>query len=262
LVELDNRVALGEEFDFATEAGIVGLEYSVVEPRTRAAWVDGEEAWSGRYLFSALSGAKDGQFTPRIAVEEGALVVGQVGEILPPELPPFPEIRDKVADQWVSERRPELATAKLEALRDAFGTRPEDGAFFETSASSADFRAAVEAAGLSVNERGWKRQSPLNTSDDTSDAEFYIRAKIILFAQGADTVLEAESDRANKVSYLMRCMGERDGDPSTMTPSEAYNLTLQTQGSALREAHGITTANDDWLRSQFNVIFASDSEDS
>ncbi len=261
LKELELREASGEEFSFEVEAAAMNLSYASVDPRTRVNWTDGEESWAGRYLWSALGSGKDGGFATRVAVEEKALVIANVVQVLPPELPPFAEIRDKVADKWVKGKAPELAVAKLETVRDAFGTRPEGDALFETTATSEEFRAAVEAAGLTVEERGWGRQNPLPSSDLKGDAEFYIRSKGMLFAQAADTVVAASTSNDKKKAYLMRCMGERAGDPSTMTPAEASNYKNRATQTRANEVYTSTFGNDDWFRTKFKIILESDKEE-
>ena len=149
----------------------------------------------------------------------------------------------------------------MEAIRDAFGTRPEGDALFETTATSEDFRAAVEAAGLTVAERGWGRQSPQPGSDLTGDAEFYIRSKATLFVQPADTVLAAEAENSKRHSYLMSCVGERAGDPATMTPAEASRYKDQAVQTRAMEVFTTTIGNDDWFRSKFNVDLVSERDE-
>ncbi|MFT7485306.1 MAG: hypothetical protein ACI9F9_001154, partial [Candidatus Paceibacteria bacterium] len=248
---------LGEEVvDLETEAISMGLNFLLVDPRSRANWINGDEPWAGRYFFGSISGSVEGQFNAKVAVEESSLVVAQIIEIRPPALPPFAEIRDEVADKWVTEQRPILAAAKLEELRGTFGERPEEG-LFEPTSTSEEFVTAAEAAGFTVQERGWDRQFPRAGQRPTS-AEFYIRSKSILFTQPEGSIPVAEATRDGKAAYLMRCIGEREGDPSTMTPQEAANARQGLQSAAMTEYFTGSITNDDWLRTKFNLFLASE----
>ncbi|MFT7667369.1 MAG: hypothetical protein ACI8X5_000048 [Planctomycetota bacterium] len=255
---IQKRIVDGEIVDLQTEATLLGFNYERVTPRTRTAWLEGEEPWAGRYQFSAMGSPVEGNYGRRVAIEEDALVITKVIEIVPPALPAFAEIRDKVAEKWIEERCPVVAAEKLEAIRDAFGERPEEG-MFDTTASSEEFKAAVEAAGHEVQERGYARQFPRSTDDDDrpTQAEFYIRSKSILFGLDEGNVITAEATRDGNAAYLVRVGGKRDGDPSTMIPSEADSSIQQLRRTAIQAFFSSSYGDFDWMRNEFNVKLAS-----
>ena len=252
---IQKRITDGEEVDLATEAAELGFKFDHIDPRVRAGWIDGEEPWAGRFLFSSVGTAEAGKFARRVAVEEDALVILKVTEILQPEVPPFAEIREKVAEKWIAEQAPIIAAEKLEAIRDAFGDRPEEGEF-ETTATAEEFKAAVEAAGFEVQERGYDRQfpRPKGPDDRPTQAEFFIRAKSILFTLDVDTVIAAEATRDGKAAYLMRVAGQRDGDPATMTPAEAQDTLNQMRSTAQQEFFRGSYGDNEWIKRQYNVF--------
>ncbi len=258
--DLRLRQSQGENPDLETEAISLGLNFVRLEPRTLTALREGEEPWSGNYLAGSLMRVQEGEFSRRVEVEEGALVVGKVIEILPPSLPPFPEIQDRVADKWVKERRPAIAAERLEAVRDAFGERPEEeGAAFETSATSEEFAAAATAAGFEVQERGWSTQYPRlgEVQEQPTQFEFYLRSKASLYSADDGHVAAAEATRDGNAAYLVRCAGEREADVSTMRPVEVDSNLSQLRQAAAQKFFTSTYADDNWLRSTFNLYLRS-----
>ncbi len=131
LADINRRVAEGEAVDLETEAISMGLSYERVDPRTATAWTEGTEAWAGERLVSAMRGVEEGSFSRWIAVEEGGFAVGRITERRPPSLPPFEEIRERVAEKWAVERSSEIALERLQAIRETFrepaDEEPADG---------------------------------------------------------------------------------------------------------------------------------------
>ncbi len=261
LADIKRRQTEGEVIDLQTEAIALGLQFQRVPPRSRNAWLEGEEPWAGRYSFGSID-TIEGSYSSRVAVEEDGLVVTQVIEVREPELPVFPEIRDEVATKWAEERAPQLATEKLELIRDAFGERPEEGEF-EVSATAEEFKAAVEAAGLAVEERGYDRQFPKSKGPDDkpTQAEFFIRAKSILFSLDEGVVIAAEATRDGQAAYLVRVAGKREGDVTSMTPQEAADITNQMRTTANSTYFASTFGDSNWVMENFNVYLASLEDD-
>jgi hypothetical protein len=261
LSDMRKRESGGESVDLETEAISLGMQFARVEPRTVTALRDAEEPWAGLFFAGTLSRVPEGQFTPRITVEAGALVTARVIEILPPSLPPFAEIRDRVADKWVDERRPIIAAEALEAIRDAFGERPaEEGEAFVTSATAEEFLAAVEAAGYEVQKRGWATQYPRqgDTEVRATLIENYLRSRMTLFSMDPDGVDSAEATRDGQAAYLVRYVGSRDGDIATMRPIEVASALGQVQQTALTEFFSSTIGDFEWLRREFNLFLRVD----
>jgi hypothetical protein len=263
LEDLTARAAAGEAADLETEAIALGLSFDRFEPRTRTAFVEGEEPWSGNYLLGAVVGLQPGVLGKRVVVEQDALVVPRVLEKLDPTLPPFAEIRDQIADRWVEEERPKVAAAALEALRDGFGERPaeDSGEEYLPVVSSEDFRAAAEAAGYEVLNRGWKRQFPRAADGERpTEAEFYLRSRSSLFSMDEGVVPEAEASRDGKAAYLVRTLGSRDPDVAELTPQEYSTARNQLQSAAMTSYYTDEIRSDDWLRRTFNLYLRSETE--
>jgi integrase len=260
LEDLSARKAAGEAADLETEAIAFGLSFERFEPRTRTELVEGEEPWSGNYLLGAVVGLQPGDLGGRVVIEQDALVVPRLLEKLDPTLPPFAEIREQVADRWVEEERPKLAAAALEALRDGLGERPEEGEFTPV-VSSEEFRAAAEAGGFEVQNRGWKRQFPRPGDETPTEAEFYLRSRSSLFSMEEGSVPEAEASRDGKAAYLVRTMGSQDPDESELTPQEWSSAQGQLESAAMTAYYADQIRNDDWLRTTFNLFLRSDESD-
>jgi|GEM_PF-819102 len=261
LADMQLRKSADEVVDLETEAVSLGLAYQRVEPREDIGYIEGEEPWCGRYFFGTVGRNRPGDLATRVAIEEGALVVGKVVEVFEPEVKAFADVRDEVVEAWVDERTPQLAVERLEAVRDAFGVRPIEGDF-ETTASAEDFRAACEAAGFEVQQRGYDRQYPRGQDRDVapSEAENYLRSRTTLFGLDLDTVVAAEASRDGKAAYLVRVSGRRDGDPAEMTPLEAQSALTQLRGTAQREFFLQTFSDPDWVRREHNMRLSSEED--
>lgn len=257
LTDLRQRTTAGEAADLETEAIVYGFDFTRFDPRTRTEMMDGEEAWTGRYLMGTLAGGAPGELSTRVVVEEDAIVVSRMLERLDPTLPPFADIRDEVADKWVEEEQPKLAVANLESIRDSLGERPEEGVF-EPTATGEEFAAAAVAAGYEVQKRGWNRQYPAADGEDRpTQAEFYIRSRASLFTLEDADVPAAEASRDGKAAYLLRSMGSRLPDAADMTPLEAAATQAQLESAAANEFYSGTLRNNDWLISTYNVSLQS-----
>ena len=259
LEDLTARTEAGEAADLETEAIAYGLSFDRFDPRTRTELVEGEESWSGNYLLGSLVAVQPGSLGGRVVIEQDALVIPRVLERLDPALPPFADIRDEIADRWVEEERPKLAAASLEGLRDGFGERPEAGEFLPI-VSSEDFRAAAEAAGHTVQTRGWKRQFPTAADEQPTAAEFYLRSRASLFGMDEGSVPEAEASRDGKAAYLVRTMGSKDPEVSELTPQEYAAAKAQLETTAMTDFYTGELRNDDWLRTTFNLFLLSEQQ--
>jgi hypothetical protein len=262
VADMQARKRAGEAVDLETEAISMGLAFQRVEPRTLTALRESPEPWAGRYLAGSVSRLQEGELSRRVEVEQQALIVVRVGEILQPTLPPFAEIRDRVADKWVEQRKPEIAAEKLEALRATLG-EPTDEDESTVSATSDEFRAAAQAAGFEVQERGWQSKVPRPGAPEerATQAEFYLRSRTSLFGLDEGSVPPAEASRDGKAAYLVRTAGEREADQSTMRPVEADQIQTQLRTAALTGFFQKTFGNDDWLRSKFNLVIGNEDEE-
>ncbi len=270
LSHMQLRIDAGEAVDFEAEATALGLQYVAVNPRTRNAWAEGEEVWSGSFLAQSTASLPEGRLATRVTVEEQALVIPRVVEKFAPSLPPFEEIRDKVADQWVEERRAEIAVERLAAVRATFqsaSTEGDDGPQPLSGEASADleaFKAAVQAAGFELVERGYRSRYPRPGDDpeDSNEADNYLQGSSLFYSLEPGVIAEPESSRDGKFSYLVRFGDKRDADLSKMDPSELEMMTMQKSRDA--ELAFLKASFDDfeWLRREFNLRLKSDDSES
>jgi hypothetical protein len=162
--DLLKREAAGETIDLATEAAALGLAYrKQADTLTQELW---RERYTGsfvgrRSLESLFDPARVvGKFFPAITVDDKAFTFGRPLEIKAEIVPEFSEIASRVESAWADKKAKELAVARLEKLRDSFGTRPDpaDAAAlpFKAEADEAKFTEVAKAAGFVVQRRDWR----------------------------------------------------------------------------------------------------------
>lgn len=270
LTDMQVRLDGGEVVDLATEATALGLAFVQVDPRTRDAWAAGEEPWAGETLAASTSALAEGRLATRVVVEEGALVVAQAIERLAPSQPPFDEIREQVADKWVEQRRSEVAVEALESLRAAFEEAPADETEAENTpatprkamAELEAFKAAVEAAGLELVERGYASRYPRPGEDPEARGEVdnYLQNTTRFYTLEPGEIAEPESSRDGVASYLVRFGGKRDMSLDQMDPGELQQLQATLGRSALTTFFGKTWDDERWIRETFALYLRSEDE--
>src|SRR5262245_59955615 len=98
-------------------------------PLEQTEWIATKPAqWMGTQTASLIFGnatdAVAGKFYPNVVVDQGGSSILQLTTKLDAAMPPFEAIADKLRDELWLERAQDFALARLEVLRDQFGTRP------------------------------------------------------------------------------------------------------------------------------------------
>ena len=124
--DLQERMEAGETIDLVAEAAQLGLaQLADGVPRSTDEWGEAE-GLGGRFTGSQMFGLGDvDSITNSPAVTEDGLVLVQLVERIPSELPPFAEIRETILEDWVEDRSGQLAEAALEDLAKNLNPKPE-----------------------------------------------------------------------------------------------------------------------------------------
>lgn len=263
LADMTARAGRGEPVDVAAEAQVLGVEYAAhTAPKTYAEWsqVRAEQDWIGGSVVSSLfDNGKNGEFLPAVMVDETSMGLGRASEKRDAAMPPFDQIEAKVRDSWVARRAGELAVARLEALRDAFGTRPppDDTTAppFRPEADAEAFAAAVRAAGLEVARDDWAERNAVAAED--GPFERFLRQRGDLYTLKEGTVAKAELAGDKDRAYLVRVAGVRDADTSKMTPADVQMLSRQIAAQAMDEFRTKTFRDQEFLEERYALKLAS-----
>lgn len=270
---LNQRLADGSlvaEVDLAAEAAAIGLAFTVAgEPRAMLAWTEDKDVpYAGTRLPSTLRGLQVGRLTPIVIVEKGAFAVGQLAERLEPGTPPFEEIRDRVADAWVEERRTELAVAALEAVRGELGEKPAppepdpatgetpEPAEFLPNVDLARFQEACTAATYEVKRRDFAQRTFSQRGQDPAElepVEAVLRSTPTLYTRADGDVSEPVADGEGRFAFLFRSAGQRDADLSQMKPLEYTRERQNLANAAIIEFFESTYDSKDFLRERYGL---------
>jgi parvulin-like peptidyl-prolyl isomerase len=233
LDDLKARKTNNEEIDLAAEAARFGLEERTLsEPLSREELAAPEGIGDRELADAVFSATPDGSFYYSVIAQPDALVLARALERVAPVLPPFAEIRERVAEKWLQPRAEELALERLEALRQGFESftpepEPDQPAPPATGqehrrASAEAFRAAVEGAGLEFGRRDWLNRSGPAEDDPQreSPAHRFIASQFQLYQLADDEVAEPALSRDKEAAYLVRKAGERELPIERMTPAQ------------------------------------------
>jgi hypothetical protein len=262
LSDMQSRMDAGEAVDLEAEGKALGLSATLVAPRSREAWSEGEEPWSGQFLAQSTSSVPEGRLATRVTVEEGALVVARVLEKQDPSLPPFEEIREKVADRWVEQNQSEVALENLRKLRAQFEAAPAEGVEEASKEAKADleaFKAAVTAAGYTLVERGYRSRYP-RPGDDSSEltsGDTYLQGSSLIYSLADSDIAEPEASRDGLNSFLVRFGGKRDADLSKMDPSELQAMQGQLGRNAEVAFFQDSFDDPEWIKRNFSLYLKS-----
>jgi hypothetical protein len=270
--ELAARKTNGETIDFAAEAEKLGLDHQAfLEPLAREAYAGEAGAGDAEIGNAVFATAPDGSIHLMPVSTSQGLVVVRTTERTEPVLPPFAEMRDKVADKWLEPKAEELAKARLASLRDGFerfepapveGTAPppKKGATHFRATSEA-FAAAVQAAGLELKRRDYLNKAnptgarPLEDDEErrtlTSQAN-----QFGLYTLEADELAEPGVSSDKSKVYLVRMAGKREVPLDNMTPAQ-YDRYKQTVRSRAMGEIG-QKLDLDFLRKNFGLWLYQD----
>ncbi|MEM7515980.1 MAG: hypothetical protein AAF368_03525 [Planctomycetota bacterium] len=242
-----NRVRADVSTPFDLQAEAQGLDFVHEDdqtPRTYEEWRDFDKFGSER-LANQLQRTAEGQFTGQVVVSDKAFVVPRVIRVLPPELPPFEDIRDQVAEKWVERRASELAQEKLQGIYDSL--RPEgsedDLVIGGVDVEEAAFASALEGAGLELKTRDWRDRSsaPEGGWAEAPEVDMFLRSQFNVFTMTDGQVSVPASDRSGN-SFLVRLAGSRDPELVTKKPGDIQSIERglgpRTQNDFFTQAFG------------------------
>jgi len=232
--------------------------------RPRAEWETSPLPGAGRYVADALfrEDYLPGKVHPAVVVEANHLVVVRLVERELARIPDFAEIAAKVGEEWVTKKAADLALAKLEGLRDKFGTRPGENdpaaLTWRPEASSEAFAAAIAEAGMKVEHRDFQeRFTPLKPGETPSPLNTFLQQSMTLYTLKENTVAKAEAARDGKTAYLVRIAGVRDGDPARMTPLEYESFSQQAVTQGMQEFGTRLTGTREYMKQRFKLHLSS-----
>ena len=162
-------------------------------------------------------------------VGETTLAIGRPLDKVEEREPQFAEIRDQIAERWTEEHAAELASEKLDALRDEFGERPEPPQPFRPEATAEKFNEVATAAGFTVEVREW--QDRFERPDEPTPAQEFFMASSNLFTLREDAVAEPGYDSGKTLAFMARIDGIRDPEVTNLDLNEVQSL----QQSAMQE---------------------------
>ncbi len=266
VASLRKREAAGETVDLAVEAAGLGLAYrKQATTQTYESWL---EAYKGsfvgrRTVESAFDKDRQpGKLWPAITVDEKSFTIGRTLEYKPEVVPPFSEIASRVESAWADKKAKELALARLEKLRDNFGTRPDPAnpaaPPFTPEADETKFADAVKAAGFIVQRRDWRdRFTPPPPAGEEPAGDAYIRMNPTLATMRETTVAKAELNRDGTVAYLVRVGGVRDPSIEKMKVSEFQDASAQQSFQELAMFIRMKVGSREFLEQRFGVDLLS-----
>lgn len=250
--ELRERAAIGEEIDMETEARNLGLAYvSAGEPMSREEWTELDEI-GGLRLASLVNRTAEGSITATPAFEKGGMIVAKVTEKVDAAMPPFEDIRERVAEKWVESRASDVAVERLEALRAGLvggddTEEGEDGAESEDEVAATvdlvDFQQAAEAAGFTVSRREWldRRATASDDDDWDSEAHRFIRSRAALYELEEGELSQPATNSTKTHAYLVRSNGSRQMDIAQIKPQEYQNYSSQSASQGMSRVAGADT---------------------
>lgn len=249
LQDMTARRAAGETVDLATEAAKYGLAFRALDaPLTREELLADPTLGDNQVADAVFGAAPDGGFHFVPVVLEDAIAVARTTERAEPVLPPFEEIRDKVADRWAEPKARELALERLKAIRDGFEEFvpekkegepdfPEPEGTVHRRASAEAFAAAVQTAGLELQRRDWlDRAAPATTDPEwEKPAHRYLATQGQLYRLEEGELAEPGLARDESAAYLVRVAGKREVPIDRMSPVQYERYKTLARQRAMAE---------------------------
>lgn len=260
--DLVAREAKGETIDLAAEAAKLGLVYHKDDRlQTQADWDKLEGPSAGRYVMDAVFSAPVGKILPAVTVEKNAFVLGRVIGKQDALYPPFADIEAKVRETWVGKKATELALARLEALRDKFGTRPDasdpSATPFKPEADAEKFAAVAKEAGYEVKHRDYEEHYEKIAPDKMTPAESYLRNASQLYVLREGSVDRPGQSTDGSLAFLVRVAGVRDPNASKMSPAEVQSIGKQLADQAMLTFRTGTFRNVEFLKERYGLDLES-----
>jgi hypothetical protein len=278
LLDLQKRATTGEEIDLSVECEELGLEYfEQPDAYTQIEYSEGNDL-GGVYLASAVRRTEVGDFSSTLVLSEEWFGVTRVLEILEPAMPPFADVRDRVADTWAFDWLKDDLVARLEEIRDGFEEIPEEADEAEETEEPVDeaaeddapvrrrtdaetFRTACEAAGLEVLDHDWLDKSADATSDPDFDdpVHVFLRGHREYYDFDEGEVSEPAFDLREDWIHLVRMVGTRPVSIDGMTANQYSTYKLRSSQTASGALRASLSSND--LLERFAVEFLRPSDD-
>jgi len=266
LEDLNQRRTNAETIDFAAEAQKYGLDHQAfLEPQSREQFEAVPDVGDPDVANAIFATVADGSFYASPVPLSKGIVVVRVNERTEPSLPPFAEIKDKVAEKWLGPKALDLAQKKLNTLREGLERfeptvkegepqPPKDEVHYRASAEA--FRAALEAAGLSVATRDYlNRAGPATLDPQSKDADhaaLFSQANAMgLYELEADEVAAAGLSPDREKVYLVRLVGKREVPVEKMSPTQYKRYKQSSRQQATFEI--VQKLDLDFLRKNYGL---------
>jgi hypothetical protein len=249
LTEMRAREERGLAVNLGADGGVLGLQHQhMPAPVEQSEWLANKPApWMGTQaalaLFANPNEAQAGKLYSKVIVDEGGFTIVQVYDKREPVMPPFEELADKLREEMWQKRGKDFAIARLEVLRNQFGTRPETepgkpAPVWLPEVEEAQFYEVLKNAGFPAQLRDFKeRMPPMTAGEPPAAVDLFARTQAALYTSKPGTVLPAVSDFEGKNAYLMRTRGARDPDLARMKANEFSSASSSLQQAGMNEAH-------------------------
>ena len=221
------RMAAGEEVDLAMEAQELGLGWHESDEAMDRGQILADGEFGGGILSSQLLSIEPGQLIGTAIVGKETMQIAKVLSRMEPSMPEFSTIRDDVAKVWAAERSGGMAVEALEALTGEETLSEED--FLALAASDERF---------TVGMRDWLDTSGSYLDDPNKDEDANLFIGLQTYSLGLNALEEgalapATLSPTKDVAYLIRCMGKRPIDFSTVNPGQLQALATSAETKAL-----------------------------
>jgi len=244
LKDMRAREERGVAVNFSADAQALGISFQHMPTALeQSEWLDHPPApWVGHQsvarLFSNATDSVEGKFCPDVIVDETGFVIAHVYVKAAPAIPPFEQLASTLRKDLRQQKARDIATQRLELLRQQFGTPPppvegQPAPPFMPDAEEGKFTAVMSAAGLEVQRREFKPRT-LPPTQQLDPIDIYLREQPIAFSAKPGAVLPAGCDSLGHHAFLVRVRGTRDSDLSLMKPSEFANISVNQQATERR----------------------------
>jgi len=259
LRDVRSRTEAGEEVDVVAEAVEHGLEVVRLEGVTRKS-LEEDESFGDYHLINALFATGPDDLSTAPAWVEGIAGFGKTVERIEPSLPPFEELRGKVADEWAAPRAEELAMEHLRHLWEGLETfEPEDEVPGDRTvhrrSSEEAFRALAQEAGLEVHRRDYlDRGGKADADPEQQDVDhaFLWGRNYDMGRMEPDEVAAPAAGNGGDTVYLVRLAGTREVPLSKMSPGDYENFRRMARNSVRTSLP--ETMSLDFLRKQYGLV--------
>jgi hypothetical protein len=245
LADMRARLDKGLAVNLAADGSVLGLTLQHMPAALeQSEWIASKpEQWLGprsaALVFGNATDSVAGKFYPSVILGEAGFAIIQLTQKQEPALPAFEQLADRLREEMWHKRAKDLALARLEALRDQFGTRPPPAEAgqppapaFLPEVEEAKFYEVARAAGLEAKLRDFKERASPSTAEAPAPIDMYARTQPALYSAKPSAVPPAGSDFEGKNAFLLRVRGARDPDPARMKANEFAGVSASMQRMA------------------------------